>query len=232
LKETIDYFAAIPVAGDPLAYLGRRQKVLYPIINRKPSVCVKDSLAICKTTESEIRKVSASRCYNRGCCQFFSQEQMLIVTQRYYLKSFEDRREYGIATGGQIHYFNGDRNRKVITFKGLSICITAGYLIHGISKSTYHGYMIKYKVGVVSGKHGNKGVKRPKIGTVQVTRTMKAIIDENTDQMPHQMRGIGHGQMDTLKFLPAGNNWKHVRVEANEVLPLISYHCSNSIGAV
>jgi len=128
------------------------------------------------------------------------------VRQRYYLKSFEDRREYGIAVGSQIHNFDGDQNRRIITLEGADVCITAWYLIHEISKSTYHGYMIKYKDGVVLGMHGNKGIKQLRIGTIQVTGTMKAIIDENVDQMPHQICGIEHGRMDTLKFLPFGNN--------------------------
>jgi hypothetical protein len=51
--------------------------------------------------------------------------------------------------------------------------------------------------------------------------SMTTIINENADQMPHQMWGIGHGRMDTLKFLSAGNNWKRVQVDANEVIPVI-----------
>jgi hypothetical protein len=53
--------------------------------------------------------------------------------------------------------------------------------------------------------------------------------NENADQMPHQMRGIGHGRMDTLKFLPAGNNWKRVQVDANEVFPLIYFSNYNQV---
>ena len=47
---------------------------------------------------------------------------------------------------------------------------------------------------------------------------MGTIIHNNVDQMPHQMRGIGNGRVDTLKFLLAGNKWKRVRVDTNEVL--------------
>jgi hypothetical protein len=46
---------------------------------------------------------------------------------------------------------------------------------------------------------------------------MSAIICENVDQMPHQMRGIGNGRLDTLKFLLVGNNWKRVQAATNEV---------------
>jgi len=145
LRETVDYFVAILVARDPLAYLGGREKAPYRFINRKPSVHMKDSFFVHKTANFEIRKVSAFTCCSMRCCQFFPQEQMLIVRQRYYLKSFEDQCEYGIATGGQIHNFEGDWNQKAITLEGVEICIPAWYLIHRISKSTYPGYMSKYK---------------------------------------------------------------------------------------
>ena len=52
--------------------------------------------------------------------------------------------------------------------------------------------------------------------------TIAALVKENVDQMPHQMRGIGHVRMDTLKYLLAGNNWKRVMADANEVRITVS----------
>ena len=80
----------------------------------------------------------------------------------------------------------------------------------------------RYNKGVLSTAHGNKGCKRSRIGTVQVMDTIATIVKENADQMPHQMRGIGHGRVDTLKYLPAGNNWKRVMADANEVRITVS----------
>jgi len=51
-----------------------------------------------------------------------------------------------------------------------------------------------YKGGGVSATYGNKGIKRPRAGTFLATGTMKAIIDENVDKMPHHMRSIGNGR--------------------------------------
>ena len=115
-----------------------------------------------------------------------------------------------------------DRKRKYITLEGAEVCGTAWYIIHGLPKLTYHNYIDKYKQGVVSTTHGNKGVRRPRVGIVQVTGTMTTIIDSNADQIPHQMRGVGNGRMDTLKFLPARNNWKRICADANKV-PLLLY---------
>ena len=139
------------------------------------------------------------------------------MRKKFYSNSFMRRREYGIAAGGQMHTVDGDRRRKYLTLHGLEVCATAWYLIHGVPKSTFHSYVQRYNKGVLSTAHGNKGYKRPRIGTVQVMGTIAAIVDENADQMPHQMRGIGNGRVDTLKYLPAGNNWKWVMADVNEV---------------
>jgi hypothetical protein len=47
--------------------------------------------------------------------------------------------------------------------------------------------------------------------------TIVAIIKENMDHMPHQMRGTVKEQIDTLKFLPSGHNWKKIQTDATEV---------------
>ena len=117
-----------------------------------------------------------------------------------------------------MHRVKWTRKRKYITLEGVEVCGRAWYIIHGMPKSTYHNYLDKYKEGVVCASHRNKGIKRPRIRTVQVAGTMKAIIDNVADQMPHQMRSIGNGRMDTLKYLPAGHNWKRVQADSNEVI--------------
>jgi len=71
--------------------------------------------------------------------------------------------------------------------EGVEVCGTVWYIIHGILKSTFHNYIDKYNYKVIFTTHENKRIKRTRVGIVQVTRTMKAIIDNNTNQMPHQM---------------------------------------------
>jgi hypothetical protein len=120
-----------------------------------------------------------------------------------------------------MHSIEGDRKRKYFALHRTEVCVTAWYIIHRIPKYTFFMYIDKFNNGIINLLHGNKGCKLLCIGAVQVIGSMMTIINENIDQMPHQMRGIGHGRMDTLKFLSAGNNWKRVQVDANEVIPVI-----------
>ena len=181
LKETLDYFGAVPDVQDPLAYLGGRVKAPYRFLIRKPRLQEKDSQYIRKTEEEEIWKVSSLKCCKRRCCQFFPRNKTLLVRQKFYLKSFEDHREYGLAVGAQLHTIDGIRKHKYITLEGVEVCGTAWYSIHGILKSTYHNYIGKYHYDMVSGAYRNKGIKQPRIGTVQAMGTMVAIIHDNAN---------------------------------------------------
>ena len=86
-----------------------------------------------------------------------------------------------------MHSVHGDCRRKYLTLHSVEVCATAWYFIHDILKSTFHSYVQRYKEGVRSISHGNRGCKRQRIGTVQVMGTIAVIVKENADQMPHQM---------------------------------------------
>ena len=155
LKETVDHFASLPNMQDPFAYLGGRAKAPYRFIVRIPSLQQRNSLYVQKTADEEIRKVSSEKCYGSKCCQFFLQEKTLRVRQLFWVKSFEERCQYGIAVDRQLHAVGVKWKRKYITLEGVEVCGTVRYIFHGIPKSTYHNYIEKYKEGVFSSMHGN-----------------------------------------------------------------------------
>ena len=125
LKETLDYFGVVLDVQDPLAYLGGRVKAPYRFLICKPRLQEKDSQYIRKIEEEEIRKVSSLKCCERQCCQFFPRNKTLLVRQKFYLKSFEDHREYGLAVGRQLHTIDEIRKHKYITLEGVEVCGTA-----------------------------------------------------------------------------------------------------------
>ena len=59
--------------------------------------------------------------------------------------------------------------------------------IHGIPKSMFHIYVDYYMRGTISQTHSNAGSKHLQLSTIQAVDTIAAIIDECTNQMPHQM---------------------------------------------
>jgi hypothetical protein len=62
-----------------------------------------------------------------------------MLRRRFYSSPFESRREIAYAVQGQLHSVPG-RTKKYITMAGNDICENAWYIIHGVSRSTYHNY--------------------------------------------------------------------------------------------
>ena len=147
LQTTVDHFSRLPGDVDPQEFLRERRKATYRFIVRKPKGTDRLSQYNAKTTDAEVRKVSSKRCCSKHYCQTFPHALTRTVREIFYLKSLEEEREYGIATGGQMHSVHGDRRRKYLTLHGVEVCATAWYLIHGISKSTFHSYVQRYTKG-------------------------------------------------------------------------------------
>ena len=74
-----------------------------------------------KTADVEVRKVSSERYCSKYCCQIFP--QVLTLTRRYifYLKSFEEKPEYGIVAGGHMHSIDSDHRRRYLTLHSLEV---------------------------------------------------------------------------------------------------------------
>ena len=98
LQSTVDHFSQLRSDIDLQEHLEGRRKRPYQFIVHKPKANEKLSDYNTKTTDVEVRKVSSERCYSKHCCQIFPQALTLTVHQIFYLKSFEEKREYGIAT--------------------------------------------------------------------------------------------------------------------------------------
>ena len=141
LQSIVDHFSRLPSDVDPQEFLKGRRKAAYRFVVRKPKWTHRLSQYNAMTTDAEVRKVSSKRCCSKHCCHTFPQALTRTVRQIFYLKSFEEKREYGITVGGQMHSVHGDRRRKYLMLHGVEVCATMWYLIHGIPKSTFHSYV-------------------------------------------------------------------------------------------
>ena len=57
--------------------------------------------------------------------------------------------------------------------------------------------------GYLNSSHGNQNMKYPRAHTIQVEGTIFAIVHQNADLMPNQMKGIRGKRQDVRKILLA-----------------------------
>jgi hypothetical protein len=158
LSEIVEYFARNPGPLDPEAHLGSQKKTPYKFISRKKRLVEKITKYSKRIQPAVIQEVSLESCCPDECVRKFQRTDTLVVRHRYLLKSFDERQEYGIAVGGQLHHLGHNGKRQYVTSLGTKVYATAWQKIHNIPKSTFHTYVEQYKGGTVSSTHGNVGV--------------------------------------------------------------------------
>lgn len=204
-------------------------KAPYRCVRRKKSHDPKASKFQRMTSDEAIRKVSSQKCCILRCCQTFDWESTLRVRQKFHSASFDQRREMAYAVQSQLHSLPGKSKRKFITIESTDVCENAWYIIHGVSRASYHNYKKAARSGSITSSHGNSGQLRPRPATVQAEGTIHAIVRMNADLMPHQMKGIGGGRQDVRQVLPSTLNWKQVLSDVNEVCFSIRLYLHTSI---
>ena len=84
-----------------------------------------------------------------------------------------------------------DRHGKEwVTLKEREVCLIAWWTIHGISKATFYRYKEMAKSGQQADGHGNLGSKKPRAQTLQATATLRMLIENDADKMPHKSRTL------------------------------------------
>ncbi|KAG0594344.1 hypothetical protein M758_UG068900 [Ceratodon purpureus] len=206
LSDIITYCSENLVDADAVDGLDGVPKNAYRSVRRK--VCEKDDVSSTKLRQmvvpAECRLVSLKRCCKDRCCQTFRWEDTA-------------RREMSFAVQGHLHTIPGKR-KLYVTLANVDVCEVAWYIIDGVSKSAYYNYKALARSGRVNGSHGNSGVRRPQIHTIQARPTLTTIVNENADRMPNEFRMIGKKRVGALKVLPSAMNWNHMRKMANAIM--------------
>ena len=114
-----------------------------------------------------------------------------------------------------------------VTLKGREVCLTAWWTIHGISKATFYRYKEMAESGQQADGHGNLGSKKPRAQTLQATATLRMLIENDADKMPHKSRTLETGEKVSAMVLPSSFCWSDRLPAINEVnarfnLPAVS----------
>ena len=179
-----------------------------------------------------ITAVSTLTCCERNCLQPFPRGQIQVIrTQLHVNDGVYARKKCLLEVHRQIH--KDVAGKEWITLKGREVCPTAWWTIHGISKATFYRYRDMAKCGKQAEVHGNVGLKKPRLHTVQATATLRTLIVSDADKMPHKSRTLPSGEKVPAMVLPSAFRWsdqlKHIN-EANaafDLQPISSTGLSN-----
>jgi hypothetical protein len=174
-------------------------------------------------SHESIAEAFAKVCCDEQCIQKFPPSTIRALRTEMHMQSFQVKTSKNLdvhkmmrtgATGGT----------QLVTIEGIDICPVAWRIVHNIPLRTFERYKAKAKAGVRGAPHGNFQQSKSRTATIQAIETLRSLLEQTADHMPHLSRTLRNGQKVGLKVLPAGTEWKQLLGIVNEVRLLCTWN--------
>jgi hypothetical protein len=91
----------------------------------------------------------------------------------------------------------------MITPESIDLCPIAWYTIMDVSRATYYHWKENAKNGMCTNHHINLGSKKLWIHTLQATATLRLMLEQSANHMPHKMQTLETRMKIVSKYLPS-----------------------------
>ena len=105
----------------------------------------------------------------------------------------------------------------MIILEGCDVCPMAWYTIMGILRATYYRWKINTNNKMCTNQHGNIGMTKSRIHTLQAIAILYLMLKPSTDYMPHKTTILETGEKVVPKCLLSSWRWKGLLPELNIV---------------
>ncbi|KAG0581688.1 hypothetical protein KC19_3G000300 [Ceratodon purpureus] len=165
-------------------------------------------------TQESINAVSSKVCCSRNCVQPFPRDKIRAFRERMYRETtFKFRFHMKLEVHRQVH--RDASGKRVATVEGIDVCVAAWRHIAGVSEATFHRFQGYAAEGLQAQPHGNTSLLKPRKHTSQAIATLRCILENSANHMPHRTRTLKTGEKVVSMILPATWKWKNAIPEIN-----------------
>ena len=105
----------------------------------------------------------------------------------------------------------------MIMLEGYDVYSMAWYTIMGVSRATYYRWKVSTSSKMHVDQHSNVGTTKSWIHTLQATVTLRLMLEQSTNHMPHKTTTSDTREKVVSKCLPSSWLWKDSLPELNIV---------------
>jgi hypothetical protein len=91
----------------------------------------------------------------------------------------------------------------MITLEGINVCPIAWYTIMSVSRATIYHWKENANIGMRVDHHSNFGTKKLRTHTLQAVATLRLMLEQSDNHMPHKMKTLENGNKVVSKCLPS-----------------------------
>jgi hypothetical protein len=155
-------------------------------------------------------------CCRRNCVQTFPRAKIHALRSQFFHEGGQYFKSHcHLDVHRQIH-LDAHRN-EMITLEGVDVCPVAWYTIMEVSRATYYRWKVNANNGLHVEHYGNAGTGKPRSHSLQAAATLRLMLEQTADHMPHRTTTIETGEKVVSKCLPSSWWWKDSLPEINIV---------------
>lgn len=162
---------------------------------------------VLKLSRECINYVLTINCCKKNCVQPYPRAKIHALRSQFFHEGgqyFKSHRLLDVHR--QIHL--DAHGNEMITLEGVDVCPVAWYNIMGVSRATFYRWKMNASNGMHAEHHGNAGTVKPRSSTVQATVTLRLMLEQTADHMPHHTTTVETGEKVVSKCLPSFWRWK------------------------
>ena len=160
--------------------------------------------------------MSSIICCKKNCVQPFSCAKIHTLRLQFFHEGRQYFKSHHLLNVHRQIYHDSDR-KEMITLESCDVCPNAWYTIMGVSRVTYYRWKVNAKSGVRTDEHGNVGMTKPRIHTLQAMATLRQMLEQSIDHMSHKTSTLETREKVVSKCLPSSWHWKDSLLELNIV---------------
>jgi hypothetical protein len=163
-----------------------------------------------------INFASTVNCYSRNCVQPFPRAKIHALRFQFFHEGGQYFKSHCLLDVHKQIHLDAHEN-EMITLEGVDVCPVAWYIIMGVSRATYYRWKVNTNNGLRVEHHGNAITVKPRSHILQATATLRLMLEQTVDHMPHRTTTIETGEKVVSKCLPSSWRWKDSLPEINIV---------------
>jgi len=167
-------------------------------------------------TQQSIAEVSSKECCSKNYLQPFPRGQIQAYCSQMYVNGgIYHQKSRLLDVHGQTR--TDANGREMITLANHEVCPSTWYHIRGVSKATFYRYKERAKNEGKPEHHDNLEMKKPQTHTLQATATVRLLVENEVDTMPHKTITLKSREKVPSMVLPFGFHWKNKLPEINNI---------------
>ena len=149
-----------------------------------------------------IKSMASVICCKKNCVQSFPRAKIHTLRLQFFHEGGQYFKSHCfLVVHKQTHH--DSNGNEMIMLVGCDVCPKAWYTIMDVSRAMYYRWKVNASSGMRADQYSNVGTTKPRIHMLQAMATLRQMLEQFIDHMPHKTTALETREKVVSKCLPS-----------------------------